>query len=162
MMKKALLMVFGILVLNGCMPPENGDLAPDFNAELIDGTSFKLSDLKGQYVVLDFWGSWCGPCMRDIPELMKLHNKYGDQVVFVTVALEKGGQHWKTVADKAGFSWKHQIVEKSPMVLASEIARSYGVTEIPAKFLIKPNGTLISGLGFEQIDALLNAELNHN
>ena len=58
---------------------KNGDLAPDFKTTLIDGSNFKLSDLRGQYVLLDFWGSWCPPCRRDNPNLVSLHKKYGDK-----------------------------------------------------------------------------------
>lgn len=150
---------FGAKLLIGCSGAENGDQAPDFETELIDGSAFKLSDLKGQYVVLDFWGSWCGPCLRDMPKLVDLHTKYGDRVTFVTVALEKDDRYWKQTADKAGFVWKHQVVEQSKVVLASSIARAYGVTDIPAKFIITPEGKLISGMNFEQMEQYFEASL---
>ena len=150
---------FGAKFLIGCGGAENGGQAPDFETELIDGSAFKLSDLEGQYVVLDFWGSWCGPCLRDMPAFMGLHAKYGDRVIFVTVALEKNDRGWKRVADQAGFSWKHQIVEKNSVILASSIARAYGVTDIPAKFIITPEGKVISGMNFEQMDQYFEASL---
>ena len=158
-MKNLLLGLVLILGITSCGTEGQKNLAPEIEAELIDGTRFKLSELRGQYVVLDFWGSWCGPCLRDIPKLMGLYAKYGDKVVFVTVAFEKNDKRWKSVADKAGFTWKHQIVEQAKILLASPISRAYGVADIPAKFIVTPEGKLISGMNFEQMDAYLAASL---
>ena len=158
-MKNLLLGLVLILGITSCGTEGHKNLAPEIEAELIDGTPFKLSELRGQYVVLDFWGSWCGPCLRDIPKLMKLYAKYGDEVVFVTVAFEKNDKRWKSVANKAGFTWKHQIVEQAKILLASPISRAYGVADIPAKFIVTPEGKLISGMNFEQMDAYLAASI---
>ncbi len=133
----------------------NGNQAPDFETTLVDGSSFKLSDLRGKYVLLDFWGSWCPPCLKEIPELVELHQKYPENIVIVTIALEKNDKTWKKVADKAGFTWKHQIANQNRFVLMSSIARKYGVSEIPSKFLISPEGKLIGKLSFKEIDKLL-------
>jgi len=87
-----------------------GKMAPDFSSELIDGTPFQLSDLKGKYVLLDFWGSWCAPCRRDSPNLVKLHNEFNDATFnnaqgfeIVSVALEKDNRRWKKASIKDGF-----------------------------------------------------------
>ncbi|WP_219006762.1 TlpA family protein disulfide reductase [Aquimarina litoralis] len=133
----------------------HGEQAPDFEATLIDGSPFKLSDLQGTYVLLDFWGSWCPPCIKESPELVALHKKHSNQLTIVTVALEKNLKTWKKVADKYGYTWKHQIVNQNRFVLLSDIARKYGVSEIPTKFLISPDGTLLGMYSFEQIDKIL-------
>ncbi|MGB1318404.1 MAG: TlpA family protein disulfide reductase [Flavobacteriales bacterium] len=158
-MKFNFILISLVLILSSCGNQTGDNLAPEIEAELIDGTPFKLSELRGEYVVLDFWGSWCGPCLRDIPKLMQLHTKYGDKVVFVSVAFERDDRRWKSVSKKAGFTWKHQIVEKAKILLASPISRAYGVTDIPAKFIVTPKGELISGMDFEQMDAYLAATL---
>ncbi len=154
----AFLVIAGFYISVKYFGAEEGDLAPDFEAMLIDGTPFKLSDLKGKYVLLDFWGSWCPPCRKENSQLVKLHDKYYDELALVTVALEKDSLSWKKVADLDGFKWKHQIVNYNKFVMLSPVARKYGVTEIPAKFLIAPDGKLIGRLSFKQIDSVLVAK----
>lgn len=145
-----------MLLVSGCGPSTN-DLAPEIETHLIDGTPFKLSDLRGNYVVLDFWGSWCGPCLAEAPKLVQLHEKFGDRVVFVSIAFEKNDKRWQQTAERFGFNWKHQIVEVSTVLLGSEIARAYGVSDIPAKFIITPEGKVIKDMDFNQIEAFFDA-----
>ena len=145
-----------------------GKLAPDFEASLIDDSAFQLSDLEGSYVLLDFWGSWCPPCRKDNPNLVSLHNEFynknfkdADNFHVVTVALEKDLKRWKRAAEKDGFSWKHQIVQKSRFVLSNPIARKYGVEDVPSKFLIGPEGTILASNPTKaEIQEILRAELN--
>jgi len=158
-MKIKFLLIALAAFLSSCGNENQENLAPEIETTLIDGTPFKLSELRGNYVVLDFWGSWCGPCNHDIPKLMALYAKYGKRVRFVTVAFEKDDRRWKSVSEKAGFSWKYQIVEKAAILLASPISRAYGVSDIPAKFIITPEGKLLSGMDFEQMDAYFEASL---
>ncbi len=132
-----------------------GKKAPDFETTLVDGTPFKLSELQGNYVLLDFWGSWCGPCRKQNPKLVQFYNKNASKITLVTVALERDDTSWKKVVEKDGFNWKYQIVEQSPVVLMSEIARKYGVTAIPTKILISPKGKIIGKLSFEEIEKVL-------
>ena len=127
-----------------------GDQAPNFKATLVDGTKFQLSDLGGHYVLLGFWGSWCGPCLRNAPELVAISENYKSMIFdkesklsIVTVALEKKGKKWKRVVDKFGFDWEFQVVQYHKMVLNSSVANKYGVLEIPSKFLIDPNGNIV-------------------
>lgn len=140
-----------------------GEMAEDFEAELIDGTPFKLSELRGSYVVLDFWGSWCGPCRQDNPKLVALYNKYKDTdfddakgLKVVTVALEKNDRSWKSAAQKDGFVWPHQIVQTARFVIASPIAQAYNVSNLPTKFLIGPDGNILSSnMSFDYMDRYL-------
>lgn len=155
--------IFGILALLGIFylytklsAADEGEIAPDFEASLIDGTPFKLSELQGSYVLLDFWGSWCPPCLKESPELVALHKKHSEKLTIVSIALEKNQNTWKKAANKYGYTWKNQIVHQNRFVMLSDIARKYGVTEIPAKFLISPEGKLIGAYSFHQIDELLS------
>lgn len=138
--------------------PEKGENAPDFETTLIDGTDFKLSNLQGMYVILDFWGSWCPPCIKESAQLVELYHKYGASIQIVTVAVEKNDKTWKKVSDRFGFEWKYQIVDQNKFVMMSSIARKYGVTEIPAKFLISPEGKLVGKYSFKQIDSILSTK----
>lgn len=150
-----------------CNAESKGDIAPDFETQLVDGTDFRLSDLKGNYVLLDFWASWCGPCMKDHPKIVGLHDRYGDKTgangerfIVVTVGLEKNQKRWRQVAQQFGFSWKNQIVEEAQFVMLSPLALKYGVSEIPAKFLINPEGKLSKIESLDALDLTLAAKFN--
>ena len=156
-MKKILPMVIIVgviityLILTRGPEHNSGNRAPAFDAELIDGSAFSLSDLKGQYVLLDFWGSWCPPCRRDNPNLVALHNEFNGKQFkdasgfeVVTITLEKNDRRWKRAVDKDGFIWKYQIVRIAKLVLTDALALKYNVSDVPSKFLISPQGDIIS------------------
>lgn len=138
-------------------------MAPEFTAELTSGEEFSLDELKGRYVILDFWASWCGPCRKENPQLVKLYNRFKDKdftdaesLEVVSVALEKSGDYWKKVAEAQGFNWPYQIVQHSKVVLMSPLAQKYSVRNIPAKFLIDPDGRILSvNASFDELNAFL-------
>lgn len=146
------------LALNYGYSAKDGSKAPEINTLLVDGRPFRLSDLEGKYVLLDFWGSWCGPCLKEIPDLIELNNDYSDKLVIVSIGLEKNDKTWRKVVDKFKLPWKHQIIEVTPIVLASKTARKYGVAEIPVKFLVDPQGILRGKMELSEIRKLLAIE----
>jgi thiol-disulfide isomerase/thioredoxin len=148
------LVVIGFIYLK-LTAADEGDPAPEIQAVLVDGTDFKLSELKGDYVLLSFWGSWCGPCRVKAPSLVALHQKYKSKLKVVSVALEKDAKAGKIVAEKDGFTWKYQIVEESSYVMLSSTAQKYGVTEIPTMFLISPDGILLGKKSLTEVEELM-------
>jgi len=132
-----------------------GDPAPEIQTELITGEPFKLSDLKGNYVLLSFWGSWCGPCRAKSPALIDFHQKYGSKVKIVSIALEKDGKAGVAAAKKDGFTWEHQIVLESQFVMLNGIAQDYGVSSIPKMFLISPEGELLGEKTLKEVEKVI-------
>ena len=147
-----------LFALNYGTLAKDGIKAPEIDTSLVDGTSFRLSDLEGKYVLLNFWGSWCGPCLKDIPDLIKLNNDFSNNLVIVSIGLEKNDKTWRKVVDKFKLPWNHQIIEVTPIVLASKTARKFGVTEIPVKFLVDPQGILKGKMELSEIRKLLEIE----
>lgn len=132
-----------------------GDKAPEIEAQLFNGEQFKLSDLRGGYVLIDFWGTWCGPCRAESPELVAFYERNKDKVTIVSIALEKDKSNWARVREIDGLVWKHHIVQENSFVMGSSIARDYGVSSIPNKFLLDPEGVIISTGSFEEMQALI-------
>ncbi len=125
-----------------------GEKALDFSAELISGENFSLENLRGRYVLLDFWGSWCGPCRQENPRLVELYHQtkgkvYQDAKGFdiVSIAIETKKASWLKAIQSDGLVWPYQIGEFDRF--SSPIASLYGVREIPTKYLLDTSGAII-------------------
>jgi len=146
---------------------KNGASAPDFSATLIDGSSFSLSDMKGDYVLLDFWGSWCGPCIKEIPELKKMYDSYhgkrfedDSNFQIVSIALEKSDKYTKRIIADRDLNWNHHIIDTNPIIMLSSYAQLYDVKNLPSKFLINPQGNIIgNNLSIDEMRRLLDARI---
>jgi len=144
----------------------DGEIAPGFQAELINGDAFSLSDLNGSYVLLDFWGSWCGPCRKENPDLVKLyetfHGKsFSDAKAFeiVSVAIETNEKRWKSAIAKDNLNWPHHIVQLDRF--KGPIAKEYGVNEIPTKYLLDTKGEILMvNPSFDKLTSFLNEHSN--
>lgn len=144
--------LFVLLVfITSCAQPqkegEGADIglkAPNITGSLPDGTVFNLHDLQGEFVVLDFWGTWCGPCLREAPDLVQLQADFADRIQVVSVALEKTNDgRSETVAERLGFTWPYRLTEEISFVMLSETAGKYGVSDIPSTFLIDEKGYIL-------------------
>ena len=144
-----------------------GEKAPEFTTQLVNGENYSLSNSRGNYVLLYFWGSWCGPCIRNAPELVAISENYkfkffdkDSKLEILSIALEKKEKKWKSVVNKFGFNWELQVVHFHKIVLNSSIANKYGVLEIPSKFLIDPIGNIVlSKTSFSEIEQYLEKRL---
>lgn len=144
---------------------KDGEKAPDFVAVSDKNFGFKLSDLKGKYVLLDFWGSWCGPCIAEAPALIALQAKYGnakfkDAVGFtiVSVAIEKDRQRWAYTIERLGYTWPYQAIDpvSNFRFFDSPIAKDYGVKSLPTSFLLDTDRKIIQvNMSVEVVDRFL-------
>ena len=133
---------------------ENGSPAIDFSGTTPEGKTIRLSDFYGHYLLLDFWASWCPPCRKESPNLVKIYNKYkGKGFHIFAVSLDQEKENWvKAIADDH-LTWSHVSDLK---FWDSAPAKIYAIRSIPSNFLIDPKGNIIArNLMGEELDKKL-------
>ncbi len=122
--------------LNKLLTLQPGQPAPDFTLNDLDGQPVSLSQFKGKVVLLDFWASWCGPCIADLGTLRKIKEQVAAQpVVFLNVSLDANEGAWKQAIAK------HEI--KGVHVRSEQVAQAYNVSGIPRYYLVDPQGLIV-------------------
>ncbi|RYU89292.1 AhpC/TSA family protein [Mucilaginibacter terrigena] len=131
-----------------------GSTAPDFSQNDVNGLPVQLSSLRGKYVLVDFWASWCGPCRQESPNKVKLYNKYkGKNFTVLGVSLDQNKASWLAAIKSDGLAWTQISDLKGWGNLA---ARLYDVYSIPQSFLIDPQGKIVAkGLRGDELDQKL-------
>lgn len=121
-----------------------GTAAPDFALPTPAGDTLRLSSLRGHYVVLDFWASWCPDCRKDAPEIVRLYNMYKDRdVQFVGVSFDTDKQAWTAALEKLGIAYTQ--VSELKKWKTTEVSKDYAVKWIPSVYLIDPQGKVVIG-----------------
>jgi len=115
-----------------------GKQAIDFTINTIDGKTMKLSDLKGKVIMIDFWASWCMPCIAEMPHEAKLEKEYeGKDIVFLYISVDENTDNWKSAIAKHHIEGMHMLAAGG---IEGPLAKQYGIQGIPAYFLIDKNG----------------------
>lgn len=114
-----------------------GAMAPDFTLKDIDGKDLSLSSLRGKYVVLDFWGSWCGWCIKGIPEMKKYYAKYKNRMEILGIDCRDTEEKWKEAVKKHELPWLHVRNEGTP-----DVTQLYAIEGYPTKLVIDPEGKI--------------------
>lgn len=116
----------------------NGIDAPDFTLNDISGNQISLSDFKGKWVILDFWGSWCGPCIKGMAELKEIYATYAGRLEIIGVDCNDTEDRWKGAVSRLQLPWVQVFQPEDGTVTAT-----FSVTAYPTKVIINPEGKII-------------------
>ena len=116
------------------MPIKEGVAAPDFTGELMDGTSITLSELQGKPVIINFWATWCGPCVKEMPAFERLKDDFGDKIGIIAVNCGDDAETVKDFVEENGYT--------CPVVLDEEysISMLYPTNSIPYTVVLDAEG----------------------
>ena len=116
-----------------------GSPAPDFTLKDINGKPLALSSLRGKWVIIDFWGSWCKWCIKGIPDMKEYYAKYNSKMEILGVDCNDTVEKWKAAVKEYELPWKHVYWDKDDETCDNPIAL-YGVRGFPTKVVINPEG----------------------
>lgn len=113
--------------------------AHDFTLNDINGNPFTLSSLRGKYVILDFWGSWCGWCIKGFPEMKQYYQKYKGKFEILGVDCSDTEEAWKKAVSENQLPWLHVFNPQDN----KNLQESYGITGYPTKIIVGPDGKIV-------------------
>jgi thiol-disulfide isomerase/thioredoxin len=126
-----------------------GDKIPNIDLDSPSGKSMKLYKLKGKYVLVDFWASWCGPCRKENPNLVAAYRKYqgakfqdGKGFEIFSVSLDKSTDKWEKAIEADKLTWKYHVSDLKGW--KSEAASQFNIKSIPSNYLIGPDLKIIA------------------
>ncbi|MBQ8968179.1 MAG: redoxin domain-containing protein [Bacteroidaceae bacterium] len=157
-MKKIFIGILAGLLLSGCTQKEKaqettqvpateeqtevaaeGQMAPDFTLNDPEGKPLSLSSLRGKYVVLDFWGTWCKWCVKGIPDMRACYEKYEGKFEMLSIDFGDDEDTWLKAIDSYKMNWKHVITDEES---AQELQTLYAIEGFPTKIIVNPEGKI--------------------
>jgi len=119
-----------------------GTEAPEIEMKTPQDKNLALSSLRGKYVLIDFWASWCGPCRKENPNVVRMYYKFKDKGFDIfSVSLDQEKDSWVQAIEKDGLTWNHV---SDLQFWNSAAAAAYGVQGIPATFSLDKEGKIIA------------------
>ena len=118
-----------------------GASAPNFKLLSVTGEMVELLDIKDKYIVLDFWGSWCPPCIKGFPKMKEYYSKYKNDVEFIGIACNDTEKKWKETIDKFDLKWVQLINDGT--VLEKDVSVKYGIENYPTKILLNKEKIIV-------------------
>lgn len=115
-----------------------GRIVPDFTLNDLEGNPFSLSSLKGKYVVLDFWGSWCGWCIKGFPEMKEYYKKYAGKFEILGIDCSDTEEAWKASVKEHALPWLHVYNTNE-----SNVLKDYAIKGFPTKIIVDPEGKIV-------------------
>ena len=117
----------------------DGMPAPEFTLNNIEGNPISLSSLRGKYVVLDFWGTWCGWCIKGMPEMKEMYAKYSQRLEVVGIACGDTEEAWKKCVAEKALPWTNLLNGKDD----ADVSSMYAVKGYPTKIILDPEGRIL-------------------
>ena len=117
----------------------DADMAPEIELPNLQGSTTKLSSLRGKYVVIDFWGSWCIWCIRGIPNMKTYYAKYKDKMEILGVDCRDTEEKWKAAVEEHQLPW---LQVRCPDGQLQTLAAQYNIEGFPTKVVVDPQGKI--------------------
>ena len=116
------------------------DMAPNFELPDLQGNPRSLASLRGKYVIIDFWGSWCVWCIRGFPAMKDIYTKYKDDLEILGVACQDPEKKWRKAVEQYDLPW---LQVRCPDDMLDDLAEMYGIEGFPTKAVVSPEGKLL-------------------
>ena len=126
----------------------------DFNFTDFNGVSGKVSDYKGKFVFIDFWATWCGPCLALLPDKERITAPHADKIKVITVSIDENIDRWKAKSAELSSSWVNIHYNQD-----IDLKKHFFIQGVPDNLLLSPDGAiLLKKASFDDLNAILRAE----